>query len=437
MDLPYRQRTITWAPPSATSNGGVPAKRPRILFLSCHLPWPPVSGGRRRELELIKRLAAHFHIHLVVVSKTPGHDISSARLLAGSCDEVEVFAAEPATAPDAAHQPAQLARHRSQPATKRVAEILARGTVDLVHVEGFYLMQHVPESAEVPVLLVEQNIEFDLAHQRATVGCDSDTRFDLFSRYVRTRAAEIESWRAATRLATVTPEDRDVIEAELTGARVAVVPDGADHLPGHRDGEHRVERPRAPLIALLANFAYAPNIDAAQHLCRDILPPVRAAVPNVHTWLVGNAPPPEVRDLAADAVQVTGRVPDVLPYLDAADVMVCPLRIGGGIKVKTIEALARGKAIVSTPIGAQGLNAQARHALLIEEQPHAFAEAVALLVNDPDRRVQLERRAMRAAARLPTWNDAADALADVYDELLEQSPRPEAQPVRIAAGRSV
>lgn len=431
MVLPDRHRKTTW------SGRRESAARGRILFLSCHLPWPPVSGGRRRELELIKRLGAQFEIHLVVVSKTSEQDVANAYLLADACREVAVFAAEPAADTATSDLPAQISRHRSAAATNGVAEILARGTVDLVHVEGFYLMQHVPESAEVPILLVEQNIEFDLAHQRATVGCDPDARFGLFSRYVRTRAAEIESWRAATRLATVTPEDREVIEAELTGAHVAVVPDGADHLPEHRAREHCVQRPRAPLIALLANFAYAPNVDAARHLCRDILPALRAAVPDVHTWLVGNAPPPEVQGLAAETVQITGRVPDVLPYLDAADVMVCPLRIGGGIKVKTIEALARGKAIVSTPIGAQGLNAQARHALLIEEQPRAFADAVASLLADRDRRVQLERRAMRAAACLPTWNDAAGALADIYDELLERSPRPEAQPVRIVAGRYV
>ncbi len=425
------QRITTWAGPCAS------AARGRVLFISCHLPWPPVSGGRRRELELITRLAAHFDIHLVVVSKTPEQDSSSAELLAGSCRAVEVFAAERSDESDVKDQPVELTRHRSPAATERVAEILAQGAVDLVHVEGFYLMQHVPELTEVPVLLVEQNIEFELAHQRATVGCDPARRFELFSRCLRTRAAEIESWRAATRLATVTPEDRHVIETELAGTRASVVPDGADHLPNHRDRVECVKRPSGPLIALLANFAYAPNVDAAQHLCRDILPALRVTVPEVRTWLVGNAPPPEVQALAEETVEVTGRVPHVLPYLDAADVMVCPLRIGGGIKVKTIEALWRGKAIVSTPIGAQGLNAQARHALLIEEEPQAFADAVASLLNDRDRRLQLERRAIRAAAQLPSWNDAADALAAVYDELLERSPRTEPEPVRIMAGRSV
>jgi polysaccharide biosynthesis protein PslH len=434
MDVPERQRTITWRPSSSGS-----AERPRILFLSCHLPWPPFSGGRRRELELIERLAARFDIHLVVVSKTPEQDSANAHLLAGSCREVEVFAAAPPTDVVATDEPAQVARHRSPAAIERVAEIIAQGGVDLVHVEGFYLMQHVPSSTDVPLLLVEQNIEYDLEHQRAIAGADPNPRFKLFSRCLRTRAAEIEAWRAATRVATVTPEDRLVIESVLTAAHVSVVPDGADHLPAHDEtspGQEHLERPPGPLIVLLANFAYAPNVDAALHLCHNILPTLRAAVPNVHTWLVGNAPPPEVRALTDATVVVTGRVRDVLPFVDVADVMVCPLRIGGGIKVKMIEALRRGKAVVSTPIGAQGLSVQAKNSLLIEEEPRAFADAVATLIIDRDRRAQLERRAMRAGSYLPLWDDAAGALAAVYAELLERAPDTESEPVAIAAGRS-
>jgi glycosyltransferase involved in cell wall biosynthesis len=240
-------------------------------------------------------------------------------------------------------------------------------------------------------------------------------------------------------VATVTPEDRLVIESVLTATHVSVVPDGADHLPAPNEtvvGQEHLDRPPGPLIVLLANFAYAPNVDAALHLCHNILPTLRAAVPNVHTWLVGNAPPPEVRALTAATVEVTGRVRDVLPFVDAADVMVCPLRIGGGIKVKMIEALRRGKAVVSTPIGAQGLSVQAKNSLLIEEEPWAFADAVASLITDPDRRAQLERRAMRAASQLPLWDDAAGTLAAVYNELLESAPDTEFEPVPMAAGRS-
>jgi glycosyltransferase involved in cell wall biosynthesis len=241
----------------------------------------------------------------------------------------------------------------------------------------------------------------------------------------------------ATRLATVTHEDREMIRAELQGADVSVVPDGAEHISARAGAPapRPVDRPQGPLVVLLANFGYAPNVDGAHHLCRDILPLIERAVPNVHVWLVGNAPPDDVLALAGERVTVTGYVPDVLPYLDAADVVVCPLRIGGGVKLKTIEALRRGKAIVSTHVGAQGLPTEARHALVIADGPRGFADAVANLLLRRERRVRREAQAARAAGRLPTWDGAAAALASIYDELLDGvAVKPEA--FGVAAGSS-
>jgi glycosyltransferase involved in cell wall biosynthesis len=171
---------------------------------------------------------------------------------------------------------------------------------------------------------------------------------------------------------------------------------------------------------LLANFGYAPNVDAALHFCRDILPAVQAVIDEVHVWLVGNAPPPEIRALAGPHVSVTGYVDDVRPFLDAADLVVCPLRIGGGVKVKMIEALRRGKAIVSSSIGAQGLSNEACEALILADDPADFARAVVTVLEDGPRRRQLERRAADAGAKLPTWDESAAVLTVVYDELLER-----------------
>jgi polysaccharide biosynthesis protein PslH len=202
------------------------------------------------------------------------------------------------------------------------------------------------------------------------------------------------------------------------------VPDGADHVPARSETDRGavIGHARPPQVILLANFGYAPNVDAALYFCQDILPRLRRAVHDVHVWLVGNAPPSEILALRGDRVHVTGYVPDVLPYLDAADVVVCPLRIGGGIKVKVIEALRRGKAIVSTGIGAQGLPAEARQALVVADDPRDFAGAAAALLSDRLHRRRLERRATAAGRSLPTWKEAAVRLATVYDELLDLRP---------------
>jgi polysaccharide biosynthesis protein PslH len=408
--------------------------RPRILFLTCHLPWPAVSGGRLRELELIRRLADRFEIHLLVISKTPRQDLAHVGALERLCSRIEVFGASPAGAdPDL---PAQVLRHHRPPATGRVEQILARGEADLVHVEGFYLMQHIPEPLEEPVLLVEQNIEYELERQRAAIAAPV-TRLDAFAQCTRTQLAEVGTWLRATRLGAVTVEDRKVIRRVCPSASVHLVPDGADHIPAHhgdQEGSPFLAGQRS--ILLVANFGYAPNVDAAIHSCNDILPAIHSTVADAKLWLIGNAPPAEVRALAGEHVRVTGRVMNVVPYLDRAEVVVCPLRIGGGIKVKMIEALRRGKAIVSTSVGAQGLPAPAAGALLIADHPGDFGRLVLSLLCDPLRRERLERQARAASEALPTWDDGARALAAAYDDLLDQALEPR-QPFRVAAGSTV
>ncbi len=384
---------------------------------------------------MIKRLAPRFDVHLLVVSKTAAQDVANARVLRRYCSRVEVFAAAPVTAAALRiERPSQVRRHLCPSATARVNEILVEDRVDLIHVEGFYLMQHVPGGAPAPVLLVEQNIEYELERQRAERTPDPDAR----AQFSATRAEERRCWSRAARLAAVTPEDRATMQATVDHTRVRVVPDGADHIPKlHVLGFVRdVEHPGAPLLVLLANYAYPPNVDAARHLCLEILPAVRSRVPDARVWLVGNAPGAEVLELRSEAVTVTGRVADVVPYLDVADAIVCPLRIGGGVKVKAIEALRRGKAVVSSSIGAQGLPDTARRALVIADDPGTFAEAAAALLLDPTLRSEHERRAAQAARQLPTWDDAARALGEIYDELLYHVPAwmPEFVPRALAGG---
>lgn len=385
----------------------------RVLFLTCHLPYPLVSGGRLREHELLRRLPG-VEVHLVAVTKTYGEDAANAPFLEGTCASVTVFPAE--ATPPPSRLPAQVGRHRSAAAAEHVARLLRDGRVDLVHAEGFYLDHLVPRPCPRPKLLVEQNVEFRIWEQRAAVARGRREREAHGREAATTRSAEVAAWRSADRLAAVTEDDRSAMLAVAPGLEVRVVPDGA---PARSPAlPRRPAQVAGPLAVFVANFAYQPNADAAVHLCRDVWPSVLERVPGAGLYLVGNAPPPEVTRLArrARSVTVTGRVPSVEPYLAAADVVACPLRLGGGVKVKVLESLARGKATVTTSVGAQGL-AAAASALVVADAPAHFAAAVADLLSDPARRAILEARARAVGASLPTWDDAAAALRDCYEEL--------------------
>src|SRR5919199_1269690 len=270
-------------------------RTPRLAFVACHLPYPPISGGRRRELELIRRVAHEFDVHLLVASKSFEADRRNARHMERYCTAVEVFAAEPPRAREQgrAALPEQVLRHSCRALGRRVEELLATDPPDVLHVEGYYLMQHVPEDPGVPVVLAEQNVEYELDRQRAAVARRADGDLQV----ARAARSEQEAWRRADVVVVVTPEDRAPVQAAHPGADVRIVPDGADHLPLRGPGDVPAERPDAPLVVFLGNFAYAPNVDGAVHLCRDVLPLLRTRVPDAHVWLVGNAPPAEVRAL--------------------------------------------------------------------------------------------------------------------------------------------
>ena len=288
----------------------------------------------------------------------------------------------------------------------------ALGEVDLVHLEGYYLAQHLPRTRPVPAVLVEQNVEYMLCKQRLESRRGKRRQQALLD-YLKSLEAETGAWREVEHLAAVTHEDAAFISAATGGLEVAVVPDGID-LPTPCIPHPDV---KSPSLAFVANFGYEPNVDAARYLCRSILPWIVRAVPDVTLWLVGNAPPQAVRKLASDRVIVTGRVPEVEPYIEAADVIVCSLRIGGGVKVKVLEALARGKAIVTTSVGTQGIAATTPVA--IRDDPLLFAGAATDLLLHPEARRRLERSALSFARSLPSWDDACDSLLALYGRAAE------------------
>jgi polysaccharide biosynthesis protein PslH len=390
--------------------------RPTVLFITGHLPYPPVSGGRRRELELMTRLADRYRFRLLVSSKTFEEDRANVEELRGISDSIRVWPA--GVHPLPARGAPELARRIWSPGlAAAVAKTLVEGGVDIVHVERFQLITHVPGRCPVPLLLVEQNVEYLLWHQRMSRARRRKRRRSL-AEYASTVQAEIEAWRRADMLAAVTEQDKATMLEAVPGKAVHVIPHGVDLPPSAVPGGEPVPHSEGKTVLFLANFAYPPNTDGAMFLCKEVFPRVRAAEPSAELLLVGNDPPPHVRALAGEGIRVTGRVPSPDPFLRAADVVVCPLREGGGIKAKVLEALAAGKAVVTTSIGAQGMGPTASRAMRIEDRPRGFAHAVTELLRDDLARHTLEAEARQIAARLPTWDDAAEELQRCYVELL-------------------
>jgi polysaccharide biosynthesis protein PslH len=165
-----------------------------------------------------------------------------------------------------------------------------------------------------------------------------------------------------------------------------------------------------PSLVFEGNQSFPPNVDAALHLVRDILPRVRQRVPSCRAYLVGRDPPRATQRLASDHVVVTGRVEDVRPYVDQATVFVCPMRTGAGIKNKILQAWAMGKPVVATPTAVGGLHASPGRDIVVARSGAAFAEAVVGLIGNPLARRDLGKRARDLVLQHYSWAQHAGAL---------------------------
>jgi glycosyltransferase involved in cell wall biosynthesis len=160
-------------------------------------------------------------------------------------------------------------------------------------------------------------------------------------------------------------------------------------------------------------------VEAALRAAREIYPPLRSRYPDLKLFLVGMNPPEELRRLASEGIIVTGEVPAVAPYLEDAAVVLAPIRQGGGMRVKVLEALAAGKPLVATPLAVEGLDVTDGRQVLLAESSQDLAEKVACLLDDEERRRQLSMEAAAWARQNLDWEASVEKYQALYRRLLE------------------
>jgi glycosyltransferase involved in cell wall biosynthesis len=198
-------------------------------------------------------------------------------------------------------------------------------------------------------------------------------------------------------------------QQRLNVTNCAVVPNGYSP-PARPVGQAEVRRP--PTLVLAGSFSYTPNADAARYLAREVFPLVRGRIPGVQLRLVGHHDE-RIEDLAAEDVTLTGRVPDMAAELARADVVVVPIRFGGGTRIKLLEAFAHRIPVVSTSVGCEGLEVAHGEHLLIADDPDGLAESSVRLLEDIARRRALVDEAYDLYARRYKWDVIAPQIVEL------------------------
>lgn len=391
------------------------SERPwRVLVVA---PFPPRRdgrhGGSRAIGQLVGRLASRYAVALLVLRAPDEPRIDD--LLRRACDVVHEVGIPPVgtsirerlvnrlrlRASLLRGMPTWASERNAPEFGSRLAELVELWRPDVVQFEYRITGQFLPVVAgRVPCVLVDQDPAGPDADRPTLLGPLEDRAWRSLGRTVS---------RSVDSLVVLTERDRATV-SELAGAtRVARIPLGYELPQSPLDPEGK--SPHS--IVAVGSFIHQPNVDAADWLAREIFPAVSSRVPEASLQLVGSHPTEAVRALAGQDVSVSGDVPDVLPYLDAAAVVAAPIRLGGGMRVKVLEALAAGKAIVATPLALEGLGIRDGEHALVAESTEDFAEALVELLNDP-----LKRRRMAGAAR--AWaeeNLDLEAQVRAYGEL--------------------
>jgi polysaccharide biosynthesis protein PslH len=388
----------------------------RLLHLTMELPYTPGGpGGATRQFRLLSRLVERGHEVTVMSAATEAHERETGAPAAMAAAGIGYRparrppsrAAELAAAARA--DPWSVARVVTRPwfawqfgvfwahAREHALGVMEELHPDLITVEHDDLAAIVADlPSHIPAALSTHNASWRLLERRAALGRRAALRLEA-ARHRRMVESAVPRYAGV-----VVVSEADARDFAAAGARrVEVVPNGADF------AARPLPQPGGPPTLLFTgSMDHEPNRDAILWFGRQVWPAVAAEVPGARLLVVGRGPQERLRDLAGQpGVDVVGPVPDMLPFFERAHAVIAPLRSGGGSRLKILEALAAGRAVVSTTVGAEGLDLTPGEHILVGDGAEAFAAACARLLRDMELRERLAANGRRHAAERYDWSE--------------------------------
>jgi sugar transferase (PEP-CTERM/EpsH1 system associated) len=405
-----------------------------ILFLSQIVPYPPHGGVLQRGYNIIREIGKRNDVNLLAFVHPDVLDNDrlieqSRKALEAHCQKVEyveLWAKKSRLHKYAGYLwgsvsglPFSVLAHRSEPFRNEIGRILGNEKVDLVHYDTIALAQFRGATAGVPAVLTHHNIESQLMERR------SSREGNLIAKiYTREQARKIRAYelsKSPTFDLNITVSDADAaqLQAMLPGIRTATVPNGVDIEYFMSDNGNA---PKEPALIYTGGMNMFANRDAVMYFLENVWQRIKAEIPDVRFYAVGQDPPPELLQMAAkdNGVVITGYVDDIRPYVTRSSVYIVPLRVGGGTRLKILDAMAMGKAIVSTTIGAEGIHATDGKNIMLADDPSDFAAKTLAIMKSPAMRAGLGAEARKLVEHEYSWDIIGRRLQDAYESVLVQ-----------------
>lgn len=408
------------------SAGEASGRRLHVAVINGDLPYPPAAGNRIRTLNLVLRLAKRHQLTFLtrglgdpaevregvafledhgvrcIVAHHPLPGKSGPRLYAGLAGNL--FSGRPYAA----------ALHTSRPLRGAAAEFAQGNRVDLWQVEWLSYAEAVPRGAPGRVVITAHNVEAQIWKRYYENERRPLRRWYVGGQWRKFRRYEARTLQRADRVIAVSEEDAGLLRREYGLSRVDVVDNGVDK---EYFGSVRAERD-ARRVLFLGSLEWRPNLDAVRLLLEEVFPAVVAREPSARLCVVGRNPPAWLAERIRRCpwAELHGNVPDVRPYLTGSGVMAVPLRIGGGSRLKILEALAAGLPVVSTRVGAEGLCLRPDVEITVVEELGDMAAAVVRCLRRPEEARQMAERGREVVLERYDWGPLADRMERIWQQ---------------------
>jgi len=385
-----------------------------ILFLAHRLPWPPDRGDKIRSHCILRHLSKRARVHLVTFAEHE-EEIASADELRPWLASLHVEWRSNIPGPRVlgaflAKSPFSVAMFASSSMRVKVAELLADNDIGTIFAFSGQMAQYVPSDASARFLMDFVDVDSEKFAAYAQSG-------PMLLRWLYRREARLLGpfeqavARRADKSIFVSEAEAELFRklSNMGEDKVIAIENGVDLENLHPNGDFkplsRAERGPGALIVFTGQMDYRPNVDAVHAFTRNILPVLRHIRPDVHFAIVGRDPSVDVMALAQlPGVTVTGPVPDIRPWLAAADVVAVPLRIARGIQNKVLEAMAMGRPVVASPAAAEGIDAEVGRDFVLADSD-AMVTGILSLLNDPMRAAKIGQNARKRMEVRYRWEE--------------------------------
>jgi len=402
----------------------------KILWLSHILPYPPKGGVMQRSYNLIKEVAKENEVYLFAFNQkawlpTKEDIIKAKKEFERFCKKVEVFELPSDKSKFAWYKLViksffskdayTINWTKSNEMQKAITEFLSKKSIDIIHCDTIGLAEYVKGIKGIPKVLNHHNIESHMMLRRAKKEKNLFKKIYFYVEGLKLKKYENRICPKFDINLVVSELDKERLLNIAPNSKVEVIPNGVD-INYFKPLNSKIKRHN---IVFAGRMNAYPNEDAVIWFLKEIWPLLKKEVPDATFTIAGRNPTPRIKKFAKNdsSILVTGYVDDIRPFIAQAEVYICPIRDGGGTKLKILDAMAMGKIIVTTTIGAEGLGVIHERHVLIANDPKISASQVLLVFNNPDLRKYLSQNARQLVKKEYSWEIIGKKLNSLYQKM--------------------